>query len=84
MIFINADTLEYPRYEGDIALDPNANWQPVTEVPMPAVEDILFLAVEIKPILSDGLWLQQFMVRLKTDQEILESQKPLNLIMRQS
>jgi hypothetical protein len=76
MIFINADTLEYPRYQGDVALDPTANWQPVDEMPMPEVEDILMVAVEVQPILLDERWTQQFIVRQKTTDEIAESNKP--------
>ena len=76
MIFINADTLEYPRYEGDVALNPTADWQPVTEVPMPEITDDGLIAVEVKPILADGLWIQQFIVRQMTDEEIAESQRP--------
>lgn len=77
MIFINAETLEYPRYAGDVALDLTADWQPVTEVPMPEVTDDGLIAVEVKPILVDGLWVQQFIVREMTDGEIAESKRPI-------
>ena len=76
MMYINADTLEYPRYEGDVALDPMANWQLVDEMPMPEVEDILMIAVEVQPILVNERWTQQFTIRPKTIEEIDESQKP--------
>jgi len=77
MIFINAETLEYPRYAGDVALDPTADWQPVTEVPMPEVTDDGLIAVEVKPIFVDGLWVQQFDIREMTNEEIAESQRPI-------
>jgi hypothetical protein len=80
MIFINADNLDYPRYKGDVLLDPTANWQPVTEVPIPAVTDTALIAVEVKPIVVDNLWVQQFVIRAKTDNEIAESQRPIKLI----
>ena len=76
MIFINADNLDYPRYEGDVLLDPTANWQPVDEAPMPEVEDVLMLAVEVSPILVNERWTQQFLIRPKTNDEIAASQKP--------
>jgi len=84
MIFINADNLDYPRYEGDVLLDPTSNWQPVTEVTMPAVTDTALIAVEVKPIVVDNLWVQQFVIRAKTNNEIAESQKPIKLIVEQS
>jgi len=77
MIFINAENLEYPRYAGDVALNPNADWQAVTEVPMPEITDDGLIAVEVKPILVGGLWVQQFIVREMTDEEIAESQRPI-------
>ena len=80
MIFINAENLEYPRYAGDVALNPTADWQPVTEVPMPEVTDDRLIAVEVKPILVDGLWVQQFDIREMTDKEIADSKKPIRLI----
>jgi hypothetical protein len=75
MIYINADTLEYPRYDGDVALDPTANWQPVDEVPLPEVKDVLMLAIEVAPVLVNERWTQQFLIRPKTDDEIAAGKK---------
>jgi hypothetical protein len=76
MIYINADTLDYPRYEGDLLLEPNANWQIVKEVIEPMVTDNLHIAEEVAPIFVDGKWQQNYVIREKTSDEILENAKP--------
>lgn len=34
-LFINEDTNEYPRFQGDVDLNPDAAWAIVDETPMP-------------------------------------------------
>ena len=54
-LYINARTNEYPRYVGDIALDPGEPWSPVVETPEPErVEGHLW--VEDAPAQIDGVW----------------------------
>lgn len=76
-IFINLDTLEYPRYEGDIAVEPNANWAEVqtTAIPEYAVSQAPY---ELTPTLINGVWTQQWAVRDLTAEEI-ENDKQLHL-----
>ena len=76
-IFINTDTMEYPRYEGDISNEPNANWAEVERTNMPeyAVGQAPY---ELTPILVDNVWTQQWAVRDLTTEEI-ENNKALHL-----
>jgi hypothetical protein len=76
-LFINTDTMEYPRYEGDIAVEPNANWAEVQTTTMPeyAVGQAPY---ELTPTLIDGVWIQQWAVRDLTAKEI-ENDKQLHL-----
>ena len=68
-IYINEDTLDYPRYEGDVALSPNARWAEVVKVDFPAVESDEVIE-ELSPTKIEGQWIQQFSVRKKTQEEI--------------
>ena len=76
-LFINTDTMEYPRYEGDIASEPNANWAEVerTTIPEYAVGQAPY---ELTPILVDNTWTQQWAVRDLTSEEI-ENSRSLHL-----
>jgi len=76
-LFINTDTMEYPRYEGDIASEPNANWAEVerTTIPEYAVGQAPY---ELTPILVDNTWTQQWAVRDLTPEEI-ENSRSLHL-----
>jgi hypothetical protein len=76
-LFINTDTMEYPRYEGDIANEPNANWAEVERTTMPeyAVGQAPY---ELTPILVNNIWTQQWAVRDLTSEEI-EHNKEIRL-----
>lgn len=76
-LFINTDTMEYPRYEGDIAIEPNANWAEVQTTTMPeyAVSQAPY---ELTPILVNNIWTQQWAVRDLTSEEI-ERDKEIRL-----
>lgn len=69
MLFINADTLEYPRFQGDMELDPTANWQEVerTEPPVTKEGEI---AYEIAPKNVKGKWKMVWATRPLTEKEI--------------
>lgn len=76
MIYIDAETFEYPRFEGDVALEPDRPWQQVIETAMPINDDPLMVAEEIEPKLVNGIWTQQWNVRKKTVLEIERDKKP--------
>jgi len=73
-IFINLDTMEYPRFDGDVALDPSANWSEIIEVNPPATADDE-IAYTIEPELIDGNYHQVWAIRKLTAEE-LEPIKP--------
>jgi hypothetical protein len=56
-LFINADTLEYPRYPGDVELEPTVNWAEVTTTE-PPIPETNMLVVEDTPVLIGGIWKQ--------------------------
>jgi hypothetical protein len=73
-IFINLDTMEYPRFDGDVALDPSANWSEIIEVTPPATaEDEIAYTTE--PELINGSYWQVWAIRKLTPEE-LEPIKP--------
>jgi hypothetical protein len=69
--------MEYPRYEGDIVNEPNANWAEVQTTTMPeyAVNQAPY---ELTPVLLDGVWIQQWAVYSLSAAEV-ESDKQLRL-----
>lgn len=71
-MFLNLDTNEFPRFEGDIALNPDANWIEVIQTQMPNLADDE-MAYQIEPKLIDGQYFQQWTIRKKT----LEEMKPI-------
>lgn len=66
--FINLDTMEYPRYPGDVALDPTANWKLVNQTNMPEC-NTYEIQEETFPENIDGEWFQKWIVRPMTDKE---------------
>ena len=74
-MFINQDTLDYPFYEGDVALNPELNWSIVLESPIPSFESDEVLE-EKTPVYENGLWVQCWVVRPKTDSEKLADKVP--------
>ena len=76
-VFINTDTMEYPRYEGDVAVAPDANWAEVQATAMPEYADGQ-APYELTPVLTDGVWTQKWSVRNLTAEEI-ENDKQLRL-----
>lgn len=75
--YINVDTMEYPRYEGDITISPDANWAEVQATPIPEYTDGQ-APYELTPLLIDGVWTQQWAVRDLTLEEI-ENNKQFHL-----
>lgn len=77
--YINTETLEYPRHEGDLALDPNGEYAPVTWVDPPEYDRLTHTAYETPPVLVDGVWMMTWAVRELTDSEIVWRDKPIDL-----
>jgi hypothetical protein len=73
-VFINLDTMEYPRFTGDVALDPFANWSQIIEVQPPPVADDE-ISYTVAPELKDGSYWQVWAIRKLTPEE-LEPIKP--------
>lgn len=67
-LFINTATNEYPRHPGDVALDPNAPWAPVEDVPMPEIGERQ-LVVEKHPTLVDGSYMRTWEVITYSEEE---------------
>ena len=70
--FINLDTMEYPRYQGDLDLNPEANWAEVNLSDAPNLLENQ-IAYEIEPELIDGLWYQKWSVRYLSEEEITKN-----------
>ena len=62
--------MEYPRFQGDVDLDPEANWAEVEDVPMPELNNNE-IAYEDIPVLKDSKWVKQWLVRSLTEEEVL-------------
>jgi hypothetical protein len=69
MLFINTDTLEYPRYQGDVDLDPSANWAEVTQSQTPETGENQ-VAFELAPEKVDGVWTTVWSVREFSTEEL--------------
>ena len=73
-LFINTDTMEYPRHMGDIANEPNANWAEVERTTM--LEYAVGQApYELTPILVNNTWTQQWAIRDLTPEELLQEKQ---------
>ena len=70
--YIKLDTLEYPRHEGDIALDPQGAkaYAPVQWVDAPTFSLGTQIAYELPPINVGGVWQMAWAVRDLTQEEI--------------
>lgn len=73
-VFINTNTGEYPRFPGDVALDPLAPWATVEETPAPSVEERQ-VVTEGMPELRDGVYYQTWVVTSFTEEEWQERRK---------
>lgn len=73
-LYINLDTMDYPRFDGDVVLNPSANWSEVIEInpPVTAKDE---MAYTIAPELKDGSYWQVWAIRKLTPEE-LELVKP--------
>lgn len=69
MAYINLDTLEYPRFQGDIDLNPSANWAEVEESEYPVINENQ-LAYLSEPEEINGKWKVSWLIRDLTEQEV--------------
>lgn len=60
--------MEYPRYPGDVALDPTANWEVVNETEIPECEQYE-VAEENFPENVGGIWFKKWVIRPMTVKE---------------
>ncbi len=76
--YIKLSTLEYPRHEGDIAIDPAGaqDYALVRWVDPPSFDYATQRCYEIAPINDDGVWTMQWFVRDATPDEIEQANKP--------
>lgn len=77
--YININTLEYPRHEGDIALDPQGQYTLVQWVDMPPFNSATQICFEGKPKQIDGQWHMTWIVRDATQKEIDRVNQPFNI-----
>jgi hypothetical protein len=75
LFYINLDTLEYPRFPGDLLLDPLANWATVEESERPLLEKYQVLEEEF-PQEKDGKWYQSWTTREMTIEEKAKVDSP--------
>lgn len=82
-VYINVDTMEYPRFIGDVQLNPNCNWEEVLEVEQP---DVLKNQVcyESAPEFINNKWTQKWNVRSLTEEEINERKNNDIMILRKN
>jgi hypothetical protein len=73
--YINLDTLEYPRFEGDIALDPDGAYAPVAWVDPPEVSDTRF-CFELAPELTGSGWEMRWGVKDMTPEQLEVAKDP--------
>lgn len=59
-LYINSRTMEYPRYDGDVALAPNEPWLPVVETEPEGEAPYGFRWVEVEVAFVDGQWQRQW------------------------
>lgn len=76
--YIKLSTLEFPRYPGDIAIDPDGaeDYAVVEDTDRPAFDEKTQRCYQIAPIKVDGVWRAVWEVSNLTAQEIEDMAKP--------
>lgn len=80
-IYLNLTTNEYPRFPGDVEIEPDSEWVVVQETTQPSVESAGEgnQWVEDFPKLINGVWLQQWKTEPKpVDLRQIEIEKALD------
>ena len=70
--YIKIPSLEYPRYPGDIAVDPTGDYAEVLWVDPPPYDLRLQRCAESSPIFDGDVWQMVWVVRDATPEEIAE------------
>jgi len=70
--YIKISTLEYPRYPGDIAVDPTGDYAEVLWVDPPSYDPRLQICAEGTPVFGGGVWRMTWIVRDATSEEVAE------------
>ena len=78
--YIKLLTNEYPRYAGDIALDPMGVYTAVQWVDAPAFDDATQRCGEGAPEQVNGQWRMTWVVRDATPEEIEQASRPFKLL----
>ena len=78
--YIKLSTNEYPRHDGDIAIDPAgaANYAEVQWVDRPAYDRLTQRCAEGVPEQIDGQWRMTWVVREATPEEIENAKNPVD------
>ena len=75
--YIKLPNLEYPRHDGDIALDPTGQYAVVNWIDAPAFDSSTRRCNEGSPELIDGQWRMTWTVRDATQSEIARASTPM-------
>ena len=76
--YIKLSTNEYPRHDGDIALDPAGEYAVVQWTDMPEFDRATQRCGEGAPVNDGGVWRMTWVVRRATQEEIDEANKPFD------
>jgi hypothetical protein len=76
--YINILTGEYPRYPGDIALNPDSEYAVVEWVEPPSIDTATQRRYEGAPINDNGTWRMTWVARDATQEEIDAANKPFD------
>jgi hypothetical protein len=71
--YINPITGEYPRHDGDVAINPDGQYAAVEWVDRPAFDETTQRCYEGTPVNENGTWRMTWIVRDATQEEIDES-----------
>lgn len=82
--YIKLSTNEYPRHEGDIAVDPDgaSAYAEVIWVDMPEYNSSTQICSEGSPVQVDGQWKMTWQVRDATAQEIEYMNRPISELIK--
>ena len=82
--YINIDTMEYPRFDGDLALEPDANYEVVQDTEKPTTQDKYQYVAELFPVKIDNTWYKKYEVRTHTEEEIEELKQQRYIILKRT
>jgi hypothetical protein len=80
--YIKLPTNEYPRHDGDIALDPSGEYAVVQWIDPPEFDHATQRCGEGAPVNDNGVWRMVWIVRQATQEEIDKANKPFDPMSR--